>query len=88
MAKKSFMDNPALQFISVPEERPEQQPTAEKAPEGYKVNPAYIEKRTKRVQLVLQPSLYERLKIAADQAGISFNEYANQAFEEKLERSK
>lgn len=54
-------------------------------PDGYKLNPKYIEKRTKRIQLVVQPSLYDKLKAAADAAGLSLNEYANQAFKDKLD---
>lgn len=74
--KKSFKDNPALQFISATEE-PEQQP-AEKAPDGYKINPLYIETKSRRLQLILQPSLYERVKAKAEASGLSVNEYAHQ----------
>ena len=35
-------------------------------------------KRTKRVQLVMTPELYDRTKAAANKAGISFNEFINQ----------
>lgn len=35
-------------------------------------------KRTKRVQIVMTPELYNRTKKAADEAGISFNEFINQ----------
>ena len=54
----------------------------EKAPEGYKINPMYIETKSKRVQLVLQPSLYSRVKAAADAAGISFNEYCHRVLDD------
>lgn len=53
--------------------------SSEKAPEGYKLNPRYIETKTKRVQLVLQPSLYEEVKNAAKKTGLSFNEYVHRA---------
>ena len=43
--------------------------------------PKYIEKKTKRVQLVLQPSLYKRMQKAAKHQKISFNELAHQVFE-------
>ena len=87
--KKSFKDNPALQFISEPqqEEPVEQQkpqenkPIAksnEKPPEGYKLNPLYVETKSRRMQLVLQPSLYERVKKGANAAGLSVNEYVHQ----------
>ncbi len=40
--------------------------------------PEQTGKRTKRVQLVMTPELYERTKKTADKAGISFNEFINQ----------
>ena len=79
MQKKAITSNPALQFISTTEAEPT--PARSAAPEGYKLNPLYIEKRTKRIQLVLQPSLYEKAKAAADKRGLSFNEFINQAIE-------
>jgi len=87
MPKKSFKDNPALQFISTvePETMPEkrelsiaQPKPAEKPPEGYKRNPLFVETKSRRLQLVLQPSLYERVKTGAVAAGLSVNEYVHQ----------
>lgn len=91
MAKKSFIKgNPALQFISNAEtetqpEEPEERETvqsqprpAEKPPEGYKLNPLYVETKSRRLQLVLQPSLYEKVKAGAKAAGLSVNEYVHQ----------
>ena len=54
----------------------------EKPPEGYKLNPMYVEVKSKRVQLVLQPSLYAKVKAAADAAGVSFNEFCHSLLEE------
>ena len=88
--KKSFKDslNPAMQFISTPtEERAEDTapaPRAKDAPEGYKVNPLYIEKRSKRLQLLVQPSLYEAIKAKADAEGSSVNDYIHKALEEAV----
>ena len=87
MAKKTFKDNPALQFISTAdEETEEREQTAEavpaKAPEGYKLNPLYVETKTKRLQLVLQPSLFDRVKKGAKQAGLSVNEYVHRILDE------
>ncbi len=43
--KKTFnLQNPALQFISTQTNQPEQN-VLPKAPEGYKQNPIYIEKK-------------------------------------------
>lgn len=95
MSKKDFRQiaNPALQFISnqpdeaepktAPESVPER-PAA--APDGYKANPLYIETRSRRAQIMLQPSIYSRAKAAADQQGISFNEFVNNAIENELNR--
>lgn len=93
MAKKSFKDNPALMFISGAEatgeeqeakteqtaaEAPVKAPTNAKAPQGYKLNPLYVETKSKRLQLVLQPSLFERIKAKATESGLSVNEYCHQ----------
>ena len=88
MAKKTFKDNPALQFISTAEEEEQEvtteqkAPTTAKAPEGYKLNPLYVETKTKRLQLVLQPSLFDRVKKGAKQAGLSVNEYVHRILDE------
>ena len=90
MAKKSFKDNPALQFISTAEteteereQAPVQRASVSKSPEGYKPNPLYIETKSKRVQLVLQPSLYEKAKAKAKSGGYaSFNDFVHQLLEE------
>ena len=89
--KKSFIgENPALQFISTaetetpPEERepmPAQPKPSQKPPKGYKLNPLYVETKSRRLQLVLQPSLYEKVKAGAAAAGLSVNEYVHQILE-------
>jgi predicted DNA binding CopG/RHH family protein len=87
MSKKpDYTKSPALAFISSaqPAEQDNTQEAA-KAPEGMKLNPAYIEKyiekRTRRVQIVLQPSLYERAKAKAESCGKSFNDYIHELLE-------
>ena len=52
-------------------------------PEGYKLE-KIIERRTKRIQLVIEPSLYDKLKAAAMRSGVSVNEYAIQALNAKI----
>ena len=84
--KKSFlegMDSPALDFISkesveAVEGKAPQEDTGP-APEGYRINPAYIEAKTLRKQVVLQPSLYKRAKETATRENISFNELVHKA---------
>lgn len=89
--KKSFLENPALRFISTADPEPEldQEPTPaglEQPPKGYKIDFRYTEKKTKRVQIVLQPSTFNRLKKTAAKQKVSINEYINRAILEKLER--
>lgn len=85
-AKKSYInrDNPALNFISSASVEPEKEEVAAepaKAPEGYKVNPMYVEVKSKRLQLVLQPSLFARVKAAAAENGVSVNEFCHQVLD-------
>ena len=81
--KKTFKAdfNPAMQFISTPTET---EATREEAPEGYKVNPLYIEKRSKRLQLLVQPSLYDKIKAQADGEGCSVNDFIHRVLEEAV----
>lgn len=72
--KKTFnLQNPALQFIST-QTNPTEQNAMPKAPESYKQNPIYIEKKTRRLQLLMQPSLYNKLKARAQNNGCSVND--------------
>ena len=50
-------------------------------PKGYKINPLYVETKTKRLQLVMQPSLYERVKAAADKEKLSVNEFIHRTLD-------
>ncbi len=93
MAKKTLnlgeSFNPAMQFISTPAEGEDkaertERPATGEAPEGYKVNPLYIEKKSKRLQLLLQPSLYDKLKAKADGEGSSVNDTLHRILEEAL----
>jgi len=87
MPKKSFKDdmNPALQFISAPEEASEGADDGG-PPAGYKKNPKYIENKSRRVQLLMQPSLHQRIKARAELEGKSFNDLANILLEEALKK--
>lgn len=93
MAKKSFKEdiNPAMNFISPESVKAKEVETIthnpdpgktiseirKETPEGFKVNPLYIETRSKRVQILIQPSLYEKLKNQAKEEGVSVNEVIN-----------
>ena len=82
MAAKSFKDqmNPAMKFITQPEE-PER---PREIPEGYKLNPLYVETKSRRLQLLVQPSLHDKIKTAAKAEGRSVNEYIHSLLEEAM----
>lgn len=81
-AKKSFKAalDPALQFISKKTVQ-EQSEKKEEAPDGCKLNPLYIEKRSKRLQLLVQPSLYDKIKTKAETEGSSVNDFIHRILE-------
>lgn len=63
-------------------------PTGKKtgsAPEGFKNNPEYIETKSRRVQALVQPSVYEAVKAKAKALGISTNEAINEAMRQYTE---
>jgi hypothetical protein len=92
MSKKNFK-NPALNFISqesIEKVEVEDAHIKEVAPadipKGYKVDPAFlIETKSKRVQLLLQPSVHEAIKELAKQEGTSFNDYVNTLLKDHAE---
>ena len=91
MSKKGFTrNNPALAFISSSEPEQEAPQTATSAsdevPEGYKLNPLYVEVKSKRVQLLVQPSTLEAIKSIAKEKGISVNEAVNNAMKDYIKK--
>jgi len=85
MSKKNFKNevNPALQFISGSEEENQE---AKATP--MKRNPLYIETKSKRVQLLLQPSLHSKLKIISEQKGSSLNDLIHTILEQASRKIK
>lgn len=90
--KKSFkadLTNPAMQFISTPAEETAERttthaPKTTDAPEGYKVNPLFVETKSKRLQLLVQPSLLEKLRARAKAEGESVNNLVHSILEKAL----
>ena len=95
MARKSFKERitPAMNFISqesidstgekqLNTMEPPQPPA--KAPAGYKLNPQYIETKSDRLQLLIQPSLKARLKERASQEGTSVNDLVHNILQNAL----
>ena len=89
MSKKTFgTDTPAELFMGKTTQQTETQPEQtehtriDPAPAGYKVNPLYVEVKSRRVQLLLQPSLYDKVKRRADAERKSFNQIITELIEE------
>lgn len=76
MAKKLNIDNPALQFLTPTEK----QPTEIIKP----LNRA--ESKSKRLQLLIKPSLHSLLKDKAEQEGTSVNNLINEILEKELRK--
>lgn len=58
-------------------------PEAPVAPEGYIIKP---EPKTRRLQLLIAPSLYDQVKAAADAAGKSVNLQINEILAEAMKK--
>jgi hypothetical protein len=95
-AQKSFRDS-AMRYITPMSEEPvaESQLAAGKEPVNeapllipMKPNPAYIETKSRRVQLLLQPTLHKKLKGMANAKGKSFNELVHSILAEHISRVK
>lgn len=56
----------------------------DEAPEGYKINPLFIEKKSRRLQMLMQPSLHAKVKAAANKEKVSVNDYIHKVLEEHL----
>lgn len=94
--RRTSAQNPAMMFISQPEETPEQEVQPErirKAPPR-KASPLQAaqpmrapqgrEAKTRRLQLLLTPSLYEAVKGRADAEGLSVNETISELLQQAL----
>ena len=80
--KAKSTSKPAKKATATAPKSPKAKPTTkdrEGAPEGYKLAPQYIETKSKRVQLLIQPSLYDAVKAKATSLGISTNEAISEA---------
>lgn len=84
MAKKSFSENtPAEMFITQPTATRHKSGTVTPPP-GFRVDYGIIETKSRRVQLLMQPSLYEKLKALAENQGMSVNNFIHQLLESAI----
>ena len=73
---QSALSNPAMQFIT---------PTAPQDAAEHKSKPAARkESKSRRLQLLIKPSVYESIKERADKSGTSVNDWVNGVIERAL----
>ena len=96
MSKKSFRDNPALQFMSRAEEvsREEKSVAAAEVKEMHQVKeiansfravPMAFEAKSKRFNMLIRPSVFANLKQMAENKGTSVNDLINTIVENYIE---
>jgi len=93
--------NPTLQFISaqeaapdphaVEELRPETRPststsTQARPPQAHRAQPQFEETKSRRLQLLLTPSLYEAIKAKAAEEQRSVNDYINSILQDAIRK--
>lgn len=84
MSKKNFINSPAQRFITSPKQ-PEQTEDFTTNIEDEDKEKKLSGTKTRRVQLIMQPELYEKAKAAAEKKGLSFNEYVHRVLWKSLE---
>ena len=57
---------------------------SKKLPIGYKINPSNVEAKSRSLNFVFQPSIYEKAKEKAEKKGISLSEYLYRVLEKSL----
>lgn len=87
MSKKIDMKNPVLDILNRTASS-EADPLDETPPKGYKPNPKFIETKSKRVNLLMQPTTVAQGKAVAKSLGISFNEFVNRAVKAEIKKLK
>ncbi len=82
MGKKTFtgLNNPALQFISIPTEADSHTPVVTTAT-IIKQKSESTETKSRRLQLLMRPSLHIKLKNIAVSNGLSLNDLINATLE-------
>ena len=85
MNKKSFKNNPALQFVSKPEPVFLDIDAIKRENDTEPTGTMAFETKSKRVNLLLRPSLHEGLKKKAQSKGTSINNLMNVIIESYIE---
>jgi len=97
MSKKSFRDNPALQFMSrvekeetkevmvtEPKEIHEITQDARIIASNFHIVPTVFEAKSKRFNMLIKPSVFENLKKISENNGTSVNDLINKIVEEYI----
>lgn len=87
--KKNFTNNPAFEMLSKPAAAPAKTSTAtaetpKKMDKAKAFEPLKKETKSKKVLLLIKPSLLERIQAKAEKYSISTNELINQVLEQAV----
>ena len=91
MSKKSFRDNPALQFMSRPEKEMDSEVREIKevmgTEESFRVMPVVFEAKSKRFNMLIRPSVFADLRRISENKGTSVNDLINKIVENYIENN-
>jgi len=88
MSRKSFKDNPALQFVSSRTEMNENEAFALKPESGNNTISPLQETKSKRFNMLMRPSTFGQLQRKARERGVSTNELINSLIEVYIEEGR
>ncbi|MCL2289095.1 MAG: hypothetical protein FWC34_00090 [Bacteroidetes bacterium] len=86
MNKKSFKNEPALQFMSGKSAVSPQMESRDRQADEDASGPILIERKSKRFNMLMRPSLFERLRKESEIKGLSVNELMNVILEGHIEK--
>ncbi len=69
-----------------PRAKPKPKPTSKTEGAPMKLHPEYIETKSKRVQMLMQPSLHNSIKELAEEQGVSINELMHEILRQHVEQ--
>jgi len=85
MSKKSFKNNPALQFVSSRIDASDEKSTENVPPPDWRVANSAPETRSKRFNMLIRPSVFSLLQKNAKEKNMSVNELINSLIEIYIE---
>lgn len=82
--KKNFSNNPAFEMISQTTTATAEAPAKKQTKASKAFEPEKKELKSKKVLLLIKPSIYERIQTKAEKYSLSTNELINQILEQAV----